>query len=404
MSIAKDAKDFLSEPFNRLLVLALLLLGITLIFQSPVDAGDFQVTEQIQAGRNATVSVHFFYSSTCPHCKAQMPFNEKLVKKYPDIVIIPHSTENPDEVRLMEKMSMERGDDGLGVPKTFVGNRTITGFDNENGIGLQIMRAIEDELAGKDAGPQQKNTLIINVPFIGEIDPLNYSLPVLAVVLGLVDGFNPCAMWVLVYLIGLVLNLNDKRKIWFIVGTFVAASGILYFLFMTAWLNAFLFLGYMRAVTIIIGLVALGGGTLSIREYLLTKGDLACKVGDADDKKKTMSRMDHIVSGPMTFATIGAIIILAFVVNSVEFVCSAAIPAVFTQVLALSNLSFIEYYGYIGLYVMFFMLDDLVVFGLAAFAVSGGIGEKYAKYCKIIGGVILFILGLLLLFAPQALR
>jgi hypothetical protein len=173
---------------------------------------------------------------------------------------------------------------------------------------------------------------------------------------------------------------------------------------MTAWLNAFLFIGYIRAVTILIGLFALGAGILSIKEYLETKGALTCKVVSSDGKKRTAEKMEVLVNAPMTIATLLGIIALAFAVNSIEFVCSAAIPAVFTQVLSLSSLPFLEYYGYIALYTLFFMLDDLIVFGLAAFAISGGIGEKYAKYCKFIGGSIMLVLGAILLFAPQILR
>ncbi|NTV23751.1 MAG: hypothetical protein HGA85_05250 [Nanoarchaeota archaeon] len=187
-------------------------------------------------------------------------------------------------------------------------------------------------------------------------------------------------------------------------GSFVLASGILYFLFMTAWLNIFLLIGYIRILTIIIGLVALGGGILSLKEYVTTKGELVCKVGDHKSHKKTMNKIKDIASKPITFGIIISIIGLAFVVNSVEFACSAAIPAVFTQVLAISNISVFQHYLYIALYTLFFMLDDLIIFGMAAFAISGGIGEKYAKYCKLIGGVIMAALGLIMLFAPQLLR
>ncbi|MFC1755227.1 hypothetical protein ACFL96_17855, partial [Thermoproteota archaeon] len=244
----------------------------------------------------------------------------------------------------------------------------------------------------------------ITLPFIGEINAGEYSLPALAVVLGLVDGFNPCAMWVLVYLISMILMINDKRKVWLLVGSFVLASGILYFLFMTAWLNAFLMMGFFRPLTIIIGLLALGLGINNIREYIKTKGELVCKIGDAQSKKKIMHRIEEIVKSPLTMTTVFAIILLAFIINSIEFACSSAIPAVFTQVLALSDLSGWGYYGYILLYDLFFMLDDMIIFGLAAFAVNSTVGTKYAKYCRLIGGVVLVLLGLLLTFMPHILR
>ena len=248
----------------------------------------------------------------------------------------------------------------------------------------------------------QKST--IDLPFLGEIDILDYSLPALAVILRLIDGFNPCAMWVLVYFISLVIAIGDRKKIWLIVGSFVLASGILYFLFMTAWLNAFLFVGFFRPLTIIIGLGALYFGIISLRDYVKTKGALVCKVDDFASRQKTMGRMEKIVHSPITIATILGIIGLAFVVNSIEFVCSSAIPAVFTYVLSISDLSTLGYYGYILLYDFFFMLDDIIIFSLAAFAVNTTLGTRYAKYCKLVGGIILVVLGLILAFAPHLLR
>ncbi|MCI5143537.1 MAG: hypothetical protein D3909_17810 [Candidatus Electrothrix sp. ATG1] len=238
----------------------------------------------------------------------------------------------------------------------------------------------------------------------GEIKYTEYSLFSLAVVLGLVDGFNPCAMWVLVYLISIVLTLKSRKKIWLLVGTFVGASGILYFLFMTAWLNAFLFLGYLRILTLLIGLAAAGVGILNIREYIQTQGELACKVGDAASKKKTMSRIDQIAQAPLSLFTIFNIIVLAFVINSIEFACSAALPAIFTHALSLKALPAIQYYGYILLYDFFFMLDDLVIFSLAVLALNTDLGQRYAKYCKIIGGIVLLVLGGIMVFAPDLLR
>lgn len=244
----------------------------------------------------------------------------------------------------------------------------------------------------------------VRLPFIGEVKLSTYSLPSLAVILGIIDGCNPCAMWVLAYLISLIMTLRDRRKIWLLVGSFVFASGVLYFLFMTAWLNAFLLIGYSRPVTMVIGLVALGGDILNVREFIKAKGAIVCELGDEESRKKTMSKMKKIVFSPLTLATIVGIVGLAFVANSIEFLCSSALPAIFTRVLSLRNLTSFRYYAYILLYDFFFMLDDVVIFSLAAFAVTSNVGERYVKYCKPVGGAILLVLGGLLLFAPNLLR
>ena len=403
MKIHEELGSFLKEPFNRYLVMGLLLLGMLIYLLGP---------QPLQQGAGDGFAVHFFYSPTCSHCAAQEPFNVLLSEEFPQMHIVKHDVTVPEESRLLLIMAQNFsvGASSLGTPTTFIGSYMFIGFDSDETTGSQMRDAVADCLDGgcNDNGITQVVTTEsltkgIDLPFLGKTDLSSLSLPLLAVVLGLLDGFNPCAMWVLVYLISLVMKLNDKRRLWLIVGTFLLASGVLYFLFMTAWLNAFLLLGYVRIVTLGVGLVALGGGILSIREYIETKGAMVCEVVDDQGKKKLTARMRELIAAPMTWAVLAGMIALAFTINSIEFVCSAAIPAVFTQVLALSNLSTLEYYAYIALYDLFFMLDDLIIFASAIF-VYGSVGEKYAKYCKIIGGAIMLILGLMLLFAPNMLR
>ncbi len=245
---------------------------------------------------------------------------------------------------------------------------------------------------------------IVDIPFIGEIDAKDFSIPVLAVILGLVDGLNPCAMWVLVYLISLVTTLKDHRKIWLIVGSFVLASGVLYFLFMTAWLNAYLFMGYVRQLTLLVGFFALWAGMVSIYESIKSRGQPICEIGNSESKSKTMARIKKVALSPLSIGSFFAIVALAFVVNSIEFLCSAAIPAVFTYILSISPLSTLQYYMYILLYDFFFMFDDLLIFGTAAFAATSILGEKYAVYTKPIGGVIMLGIGIVLIFFPSILR
>lgn len=256
-------------------------------------------------------------------------------------------------------------------------------------------------LAAGAEGWQQE---FVTLPLVGQVPLADLSLPALAILLGLADGFNPCAMWALVYLLSLLVSLQDRRKVILMVGSFVLASGILYFLFMTAWLNAFLILGYMRPLTIAIGVGALLIGLHDLRSFALTKGAPVCAVGGTELKHKTMSRMERLVAAPLSLATFAGIIGLAFLVNSIEFACSAALPAIFTHALSLRPLPTLAYYGYILLYDFFFMLDDLIIFTLAAVALETTIGSGYARYGKLVGGLVLVALGLAMLFAPDLLQ
>jgi len=398
-------REFLGNPFNRCLVLALLLIGafVFLTEQKPADSD----------GDNASLVIHYFYSPTCPHCAAQKPFNAEISKEFPSLRIVSHDITVPEESRLLLMMAESNGisPSELGTPTTLIGKRVFVGFESDGSSGAAMREEIRKCLAPEGCSQSKEKAASTHdllasfeLPVLGKTDLSAFSLPVLAVVLGLLDGFNPCAMWVLVYLISIIMSLQDrKRMLWVIVGTFVLASGVLYFLFMTAWLNAFLFLGYVRFVTLAIGLIALGAGVLSIKDYFETKG-LVCTAAGPGQKKRMMASAKQLFSSPLTLATLVGVVALAFTVNSVEFLCSAAIPATFTQVLALSKLPALEYYGYIALYDFFFMFDDLLVFGAAALTISNLHGEKYSRYCKFIGGAVLLVLGLLLVFVPQILQ
>ncbi|MGR0480163.1 MAG: hypothetical protein ACTFAL_01825 [Candidatus Electronema sp. V4] len=403
LSLPAWLQEVLSDPFKKYLILSLCLLGIG------IYAAERHFPEK--TAQSSGQDIVFFFHSQCPHCQKQKLFNPYLKAKYPELSWTEHDTALPENSRLFAEFVRQRGLDmqQMGVPLTAIGPYVVLGFDRNETSGASLERAIQayvqnDPSLFKEEDGYRTEKETVKVPFLGEIKYSDYSLFSLAVVLGLVDGFNPCAMWVLVYLISIIMTLNSRKKIWILVGTFVGASGVLYFLFMTAWLNAFLFLGYLRILTLLVGLIAVGTGILSIREYIQTKGELVCKIGNASSKKKTMSRIEQIAQSPISLLTIFNIIVLAFVINSIEFACSAALPAIYTHALSLRELPAIQYYAYILLYDFFFMLDDLIIFSLAVLAVNTNVGQRYAKYCKIIGGVVLFVLGGIMVFRPGLLR
>lgn len=442
--------DFFKWRFNIGLVALLLILGA---LSYALTDGSAPATQAYDSGPSASssIEIHFFYLPTCPHCAEQKPIFEALTREGIEGVSF-RSTDVSTAAgyALLRETASGAGLDAanLSVPAIFVDGRPLVGVHSRE----EILAAIDEQrrlAEGKEAKEKEtKQSVVANegeeakqaeeakekqreedeekesdggtgdgaargwepgrmdydLPLLGETDLSKYSLPALAVILGLVDGFNPCAMWVLVYLIGVLAGVGEKRKVWLIVGSFVFASGVIYFLIMTAWINVFIFLGYIRLLTILIGLLALGGGILSIREYLTTEGSLTCRVADEEARKRTRGRIDEIIRQPLSLSIFFSIVALAFVVNSVEFLCSSAIPAVFTSILAFSGLSTIESYLLIALYTFFFMLDDMVIFSMAAFAVGSSFGMKYARCCKALGGILLAALGLVMLFAPDLLR
>jgi len=379
---------------NSKFVVAVLLLLLAFSYASAE-------TTISETGDNESIDVTIYYGRECPYCHKAMTLFEELSEEYPLQVTkieVWHSMDNYLAFRELLK-SKGYNPDITGVPFIEIEGQIIEGFYPD-----QIREAVEQCGTGLEEScePEEKPKTVNHFLF-GDIDISGMSLPMLTAILGLADGFNPCAMWVLVYLIAILMETKDKKKIWLIVGTFVFASAVLYFIFLTAWLNLFLFLGFLGPIQILVGLIAIATGAWHIREHI-KPAPAVCKATDDKGKKKIMDRIKKLSEGAIVPATIIGLILLAFTVNLIEFVCSAGIPAVFTKILTMSDLSTLEYYGYILLYDFFFMLDDVIIFGGAALTLSYvDISGKYVKAAGLFGGVLLLLLGIVLIFFPEML-
>ena len=338
-----------------------------------------------------------FVQDGCPHCAHAEDFlNNTNIES---VNIVYHNLKNKNSLALLfqniTRLNIPK--DQLGTPIFIFNDKYIIGFGEEE--KAQILDLISNE----NFKIKEKHNEEIDLGILGKYNVLNTSIPVLAILMGLADGFNPCAMWVLVYLISICATLKDRKKIIFLVGSFVLSSGILYYLFMTAWLNVFLYIGYIRILALAIGLFALYFGSLSVYEYIKSGGFIQCKLQNNETRKKSMNKIQALVLADLSWFSIFGIVSLAFVVNSIEFVCSAALPATFSFVLTQSHLSTFMYYFYILIYTIFFMLDDMIVFGLAVFAINKYTGTKYEKYSTLIGGIVMIIIGIFIVFFPKML-
>jgi len=406
-------------------LLAALVLSFTLI--SPVFAQEAVVIDEPD---QYDAHLYIFHSESCLHCITELEFLVKLSKEeaYLNVEFLEFEITKSDEnLDLFREVGAALDVDISGVPFTIVGAEIISGYSTDETTGVQIRNAIDNAIENGDpdlvgliisgegidttpieeeiideevVGASQTIPESISVPFFGEVSTSNLSLPALSVLLGFIDGFNPCAMWVLVFLISLMIGMKDRKRMWILGTTFIIASGVVYYIFMAAWLNILLFIGFLFAVRLIIGLVAIGGGAYSIHDYYTNK-DAECKVGDLDKKKKTMDKMRAVMSKPSFLAAFFGIIALAAAVNMVELVCSAGIPAVFAQILNMADISAIGRYAYMGLYILLYMIDDIVVFAVAMFTLQiTGATAKYTRATRLIGGILMLIIGILMILKP----
>ena len=358
---------------------------------------------------NDKVDVYLFYGETCPHCANEKKMFAEYMKENDDINLhlyeVYYSRENQ---KLMQKMADDLGINVSGVPFTIIGDKHFIGY-SESYTKDKIIKTIKEEkIAIKEGNKDnnqndETNENIINLPIIGELDINNLSLPVITIIFGIIDGFNPCAMWVLLFLISILIGMENKRRRLILGSTFILTSTIMYFLFMVAWLNFALFIGATLWIKILVGLVGIGGGIYSLTNGIKRQDD-GCEIVDDKKRNNMFTKIKEATAKKSFLLAMIGIIALAISVNFIELLCSAGLPVIYTQILALNNVSTIDYYLFIMLYMLFFMLDDLIVFIIAMTTLKmTGISTKYSKMTKIIGGILMLIIGLLLIFKPELL-
>lgn len=368
------------------------------------------------------LNLYLFWGDGCPHCADEKVFLKEIEDDYPQLNIVEYEIwYNQDNAKLLQEISGKMGFTISGIPLTIIGEETITGFFNEKTTGKQIKEQIEkclesgcsDPVADivnrvqtapapgsspEKAEPDEK--YLITLPLVGEINAKEFSLPVLTIIIAGLDGFNPCAMWVLLFLITLLLGMKNKKRMWILGSAFIIASGFIYFLFLTAWLNLFIFISFIIWVRIAIGIVAIASGIYYLREFIRNKTE--CKVIVGERKDKMMTNLKFVTKLPSFWLALIGIIMIAFAVNLIELVCSIGLPAIYTNVLAVANLPAWQYYLLLILYIIIFMLDDMIVFVAAMLTLqTSGLSHKYGRYVNLIGGIAILILGILLILKPQ---
>ena len=363
-------------------------------------------------------TLYFFHGDGCPHCAEEEKFLEKVKDKVNIVEYeVWYDTSNEE---FMNQVKTSFGIDKNGVPLTIIGDTYFLGYSSS--IGNDINRAIDyyndydnyiDQVNRVKEGVFNKEELNdsftenmivedekynFDLPIFGSVNLKNLSMTTVAVIIGLVDGFNPCAMWVLLFLISILIGMKDRKRMWILGLTFLLTSALVYMLIMFSWLNIVVRVSTSIIIRTIIGIVSIIGGIINIRAYLKSQ-DSGCTVVDDKKRKKIFNKIKKFTSEKSFILALGGVIALAVSVNIVELACSAGLPLIFTQLLAVNNVSPISGFYYTLLYVFFFLIDDLVIFFIAMFTMNvTGISTKYNKYSHLIGGLLMLIIGILLIF------
>lgn len=352
---------------------------------------------QAAGGQTDKLEVNFFYSETCLHCAAEQKFLDTIEQKYPQVQINRHSISlaqcQGELIDLCKKHNIEQYI-GL-VPLTFVGEEFFLGFDNPEDMGQKIEASIQNQLEGLEKPNQNQEK--INLSIIGEIDISKYSLPVLAVILGILDGFNICSLGALVLILGLVLALKSRKKILVFGGIFILTTAVVYGVLIFLWHQLFsLFAPYQKIMAILIAVIGIGGGIYFLKEFIkFKKQGPACDVVGSNIVSKLSSKLQKKLTGTGgILAIVTSILIFAAVITIVEFPCSAAVPVVFAGVLAKAQLPAILYLFYITIFILLYMFDEILIFLIALFTLKLWLASpKFVTWITLVEAIILFALG-----------
>lgn len=387
------------------------------------------VSQPAFAQSEQPVKVQVFVREGCQHCADEEKFLAGLRQELPDLQVEYLRLEDPIQRQRWIEFT-DRLETAKVTPLTVVGNRLIIGYGDAETTGEEIRTAVlqaqqektitnvdtltKESMLAAEAAPastcidlepcsaNEKTPWFVKLPWGGKLNVEKYPIVILSAVLGLIDGFNPCAMWVLITFLMILLKVGSKKKMLQFAGVFILAEAVMYYSILMIWFQAWDFVQLDAYVTPIVGLVAIGGGIFFLYEAK-QKGN-ECKVVSFEERQKTRDKLQELVKKNFSLVTILGILGLAFSVNIIEFACSIGIPQAFTKILEMNNYAWWQNQLLVLLYILFYMVDDFIVFGIAFFCIDKiGLTHKYAKASNWIGGILMLLLGLIMILKPELL-
>ena len=423
-------KDFnIGIEKNRFFALMIVIFGIFCISQIGYSAGNSQAKK---------VKIEYFGRKDCKNCANLEKFLKELSAKRDDFEYVEHKIDKSKEEKAFFDETTSKLKLVKGTPIIYIDGHIIQGFNTADTTGKEIENLINSakakdkiltlkeylesgqagnvssngavctgdtvcEVPGLTKGAE--NQVLVNIPIINKtVDLTNYSLFTMSLILGTIDGFNPCAMWVLVLFLTALIAVGNKVKMFRVAGLFIFAEAAMYFFILNAWIYAWDFVGLDKWVTPLVGIIGIAGGIFFIRNYLKKGDTLECEVTDFEQRAKISKKIKDIANKPFTLLTALAIIGLALSVNVIEFACSVGIPQTYTKILQINEVPFWTRQFYTFIYIIGYMVDDIIVFGFALMSINKlQLTTKYSKWVNLFGGILMIILGLIMLIKPSLL-
>lgn len=382
---------------------ALLLVLIAVISTGAVATESISWTSEQGAGE-PRVHLYFFWSQKCPHCLKAVPFVDSLQRDYAWLEV--HSAEisqNRQNLQRYVEMASSLGHEARSVPAFFICGQLITGYDAPEGVGQQILDLASTCRDTPLTALSAADDSTLQLPFIGSVEADSHSLLMFTLIIAGMDSFNPCAFFVLMFLLSLMVHARSRARMLLIGSTFVGISALIYFMFMAAWLNLFMMIGAVPAITLIAGMVAIIIGIINTKDYFLFRQGPSLTIPESA-KPTLYRRMRNLLKADSITTMLPGTAMLAVAANSYELLCTAGFPMVYTRLLTLSELGTLQHYGYLVLYNLIYVIPLMIIVIIFSYTLGAyKLTEQQGRFLKLLSGLMMLGLGLAMLLAPNVL-
>jgi len=386
------------------MLLRYLLIIFSLLLSPSILASEPVTWTSAQHSGETRVHLYFFWSQKCPHCLNAVPFVNSLKQDHSWLEV--HSAEISQDRRNLQRyveMASSLGHQARSVPAFFICGQLITGYDSPEGVGQQILdhaHACRQKPAMAFSAADDRTLML---PFIGTVEPESNSLLVFTLIIAGMDSFNPCAFFVLLFLLSLMVHARSRSRMLLIGSTFVGISALIYFLFMAAWLNLFMMIGAVPTITLIAGMVAIIIGIINAKDYFLFRQGPSLSIPESA-KPTLYRRMRNLLKADNITTMLLGTATLAVAANSYELLCTAGFPMVYTRLLTLSELSSLQHYAYLVLYNLIYVIPLMIIVIVFSYTLGAyKLTEQQGRFLKLLSGLMMLGLGLIMLFAPDLL-
>jgi cytochrome c biogenesis protein CcdA/glutaredoxin len=347
------------------------------------------------------VEVVLFWGDGCPHCETAKEFLEELRRDHPDLVVREYEVwGDAANLQLFVETAAAAGVDPQAVPTTFIGNRVWIGFSSATAD--EIRAVVEAAMLGEAVAFRRKSRLV-DVPIVGEIDVGGRSLLLSSLIIGFVDGVNPCSLWVLSILLALVLHSGSRRRVAVVGAVFLIVTSAMYGLYIVGAYSALSYAQFLPWIQRSVALVAIVLGLLQLKDgFGIAAGP---SLGVSEHARPAMyQRMRGLAVGDRPLpALLGATVALAVGVSLLETPCTLGLPILWTNLLAENDVAFAGAAVLFVAYLSMFLLDELIVFVTVVATMRAlKVQERHGQALKIVSGMVMITLAVVLLVVARS--